>query len=312
MRFIIFSLILCVGSVGFGADKSQVQVAKYLQDISLTIKARGAEGSGVIKTRTVKNNDKEETVSFVWTAGHVVDGLRRTRTVIDTKSGSSKTIIEFDDAQVAQYLIQEGRKVGEVKLDAKVLKFSDSTNGEDLALLQIRKKNFVSKDVSVKFYLEGDLLPPVGSDLLHCGSLLGGDAGSNSITTGIISQNGRLLNGKTYTQTSCAAFPGSSGGGVFLKEDGRLVGFLVRGFQTTFVLHVPMTRVKNWAERNNLMFAVDDSTPVPSQEELDKMSVEDSGVSFSSSDKTAPTDAPPPPPDESSFMIKIVNTLHRK
>lgn len=300
-QVLVFSLVVLVGSFGFsGEKKTQVEVAKYLQDISVTVKSKGSEGSGVLKTRVVKNGDKEETVTFCWTAAHVVSGLRKTRNVIDSKTGTSKTVIEFDDAQIVQEEFQNSRKVGERKLDARVLKYSDADNGEDLCILQVRKTNFAPKDISATFYLDGDLLPPSGSELLHCGSLLGQSSGANSITGGLVSANGRLYEGKTYTQTSVGAFAGSSGGGVFLKEDGRLIGFLVRGYSTTFMLHVPLTRVKPWAERNKLMFAIDDITPVPSQEELDNMSVEDSGTNFS-----PVKDSSSPKSNESKFLIKL-------
>lgn len=302
-----FALVMLVASVGFGAEKkTQVEVAKHLQDISVTVKAKGSEGSGVIKTRVVKNGDKEETVSFVWSAAHVISGLRKTRSVIDAKSGTPKTVIEFDDAQIVQEEFQNGRKIGESKMDARVLKYSDADNNEDLCILQIRKRNFAPKDVSAKFYLDGDLLPSVGENLLHCGSLLGQNSGANSITSGIVSANGRLYEGKTYTQTNVSGFPGSSGGGIFLRDDGRLIGLLTRGYQTTFLLHVPMTRIKSWAERNKLMFTIDDVTPVPFQEQLDRIPVEDSGTNFSSERLTPVVDAPSPPPmKDLKFLIKV-------
>ncbi|HAT67623.1 MAG TPA: hypothetical protein DCS66_24005, partial [Flavobacteriaceae bacterium] len=60
------------------------------------------------------------------------------------------------------------------------------------------------------------------TELYHVGSLLG-QTGSNSMTRGIVSQVGRVLNlgsgdGTVFDQTTVTAFPGSSGGGVFLSE----------------------------------------------------------------------------------------------
>ena len=49
-----------------------------LQQISVTIKAGDAQGSGNIVTRKIG----DDTVSFVWTAAHVVDNLRAVRTVV--------------------------------------------------------------------------------------------------------------------------------------------------------------------------------------------------------------------------------------
>ena len=114
----------------------------HLQKISVTVKARYSEGSGVIITREVKTGpNTTETINFVWTAGHVVDGLRSVRTII--VNGQQKRVIEFRDAQVVKELTENGRRVGELKMDAKVIKYSDADNGEDLALLIVIKRNFI-------------------------------------------------------------------------------------------------------------------------------------------------------------------------
>lgn len=210
------------------------KVTQHLQDISVTISSGHSEGSGVLKTR--------DGVNYVWTAGHVIRGLRSTREVVDPATGTKRTLVEFRDATVVKHLVEDGRTVGKVEFDAEVLRYSDSDNGQDLALLRIRKKNFAS--VSTVFYLD-DPIPPIGTELYHVGSLLG-QLGSNSLTTGVISQIGRLYEKQTYDQTTVAAFPGSSGGGVFLK-DGRYVGMLVRGAGETFNLTVPVRRMRIWS-----------------------------------------------------------------
>src|SRR3970040_888580 len=66
---------------------AQEDVSRHLQEVSVTIKAGGSEGSGITFSRDGQ--------TFIWTAGHVVDGLRRTRSVIDPKSGTNRTIVEF-------------------------------------------------------------------------------------------------------------------------------------------------------------------------------------------------------------------------
>ena len=244
-----------------------VDVAGYLQDISVTIHASGSQGSGVIFTR--------DGVNYVWTAGHVIDGLRKVREVVDTKTGASKSVVEFEDAVVVKELTENGRRVGELKMDAEVLRYSNANTGQDLALLRIRKKHFV--EASAVFYLDAEI-PKIGSPLLHCGSLLG-QLGANSMTTGILSQIGRVFEGNVYDQTTCAVFPGSSGGGIFLT-DGRYVGMLVRGAGETFNLIVPARRLTAWADRVGVRFAIDASVPVPSEDELKAIPVEDSGSNF--------------------------------
>ncbi len=239
-------------------------LAQYLQDISVTIRAAGGEGSGVLK-RT------EDGTTWVWTAGHVVAGLRKTRQVIDSKTGATKTLVEFDDAKVVKLLIENGRTVGRIEVDAEVVRYSDANYGEDLALLRIRKKNF--SDASVRFY-RGETLPLRGTELYHCGSLLG-EFGANSLTQGILSQHGRLIDGRVYDQVSTPSFPGSSGGGVYLKSDGRLIGLLVRGAPGGFSLIVPMRRLEAWAKKAQVEWAIRDEVPVPSQGEVEKLPIEE-------------------------------------
>ena len=256
---------------------SQTKVAQHLQDISVTIKAGNSEGSGVIISRDVlKTKDSKNSirVNFVWTCAHLIDGLRSTRIVIDGE-GKNKTVIEFKDAQVVKELVEDGRKVGELKMDAKVILYSDATDGEDLALLLIRKIGFV--DQNTEFFLE-DRNVEIGEPLLHVGSLLG-QAGANSMTNGIMSQVGRVLNigsgdGTVFDQTTVTAFPGSSGGGVFMN-DGRYVGMLVRGSGETFNFIVPVRRMIRWAKKRDIEWAIDTTKPVPTIEDIKMIEPED-------------------------------------
>ncbi len=239
-------------------------VPAYLQSVAVTIRAGNAQGSGVFKVT------KDGQV-WVWTAGHVVDGLRRTRETI--KDGGKKTVVEFDDPQVVQVETEAGRKVGESVLDAEVIRYSDADHGEDLALLRLRTKRF-KPAASAVFYLD-EQIPPIGSDLYHCGSRLG-QFGSNGLTGGLISQHGRLYQGKVYDELTCPIMPGSSGGIVCLR-DGRYVGMVVRGAGETFGLMVPVRRMRAWAKRVGVEFAMDDVLPVPDEAKLKAGPVEESG-----------------------------------
>jgi len=272
---IITSLLLgfLLISNSVAADKKQT-VADHLQSISVTIRAEvdwaAAEGSGVIFTR---KDAKGNFVNYVWTAGHVVDILRTERKVVI--NGSVKTLVEFKDALVIKEIRQNGRIVGRLQMDAEVLKYSESEDGHDLALLRIRKLNFVHD--SVVFYLDKEI-PSLGTDLLHVGSLLG-QFGANSMTSGIMSQHGRILkdlNKLIFDQTTCTAFPGSSGGGVFLKHDGetRCIGLLVRGAGEGFNLIVPTRRMVDYCREHNIMWALDANVKMPNKEEVDKLDIE--------------------------------------
>jgi len=253
-------------------EKKKQTTAEHLQNVSVTIRAEGSfsagEGSGVIFTR---KDAKGNLVNFVWTAGHVIDNLRSTRSVV--VDGKPKTLVEFKDPLVVKEIRQNGRTVGRLQMDAEVLKYSDAKDGHDLALLRVRKHNFVQDTVT--FYLE-EKIPPLGEDLLHVGSLLG-QMGANSMTDGIYSQHGRLiksLNKHVFDQTTCTAFPGSSGGGVYLKSDARYVGMLVRGAGEGFNLIVPTRRMQGYCEKHKIMWALDGKVKMPTEEELKKLPIE--------------------------------------
>jgi hypothetical protein len=269
---LILGMSLIAPSISAAEILPRKNTADHLQNVSVTIRSEGAysagEGSGVIFTR---KDSRGNLVNFVWTAGHVIDNLRNTRTTV--VNGRPKTVVEFKDPMVVKEIRQGGRTVGRLQMDAEVLKYSDAKNGHDLALLRVRKFNFV-KD-TVTFYLDKEI-PPLGEDLLHVGSLLG-QMGANSMTDGIYSQHGRIiksLNKHVFDQTTVTAFPGSSGGGVYLKSDARYIGMLVRGAGEGFNLIVPVRRMQDYCERHKMMWALDPKVNMPTEEELKKMPVE--------------------------------------
>jgi hypothetical protein len=201
-----------------------------------------------------------------------------------TADGDTKILVEFRDPQIVQERHQNGRRVGEQMLDCKVVKYSDVDYGQDLAVLMIRLKNAYPLDISAKFHDNPNYIPPVGVDLSHCGSLLG-QFGANSYTTGVLSQTGRLLEGsgankQVFDQVTAVAFPGSSGGGMYLKEDGVYIGMLTQGVMALqgFNFIVPVRRMHSWAEDAKITWAIDPSVPMPSMAEIDKIPVEDIGL----------------------------------
>ena len=269
----LFAIILGLTIVtsSFAAEK-KLSTADHLQNVSVTIRSEGqfsnGEGSGVIFSRKDKDGNL---VNLVWTAAHVIDNLRSTREVL--VGGTKKTIVEFKDPMVVKEIRQNGRTVGRLQMDAEVLKYSDADDGHDLALLKVRKFNFVTDTVT--FYLDKEI-PKLGTDLLHVGSLLG-QMGANSMTDGIYSQHGRLiksLNKFVFDQTTCTAFPGSSGGGVYLKSDARYVGMLVRGAGEGFNLIVPVRRLQDYCEKHKIMWALDPKVAMPSDDDLKAMPIE--------------------------------------
>ena len=285
VAFILFSQVIAA----FGEPLTQPLVP-YLQSISVTIKADRGQGSGVLVTRELKDKDgKPVKVNFVWTAAHVLSRLRKTRKVVDAK-GQAKTVVEFKDAEIVQEIVDNGRRVGEIKMLAKVIKYSDATEGQDLALLMIRKRAFT--DDSAVLYDGKDNVVPIGTKLFHVGSLLG-QFGANSLTTGIVSQIGRIINigssggGVVFDQTTVNAFPGSSGGGVFIAggpnmeaHKGQYCGMIVRGAGETFNLVVPIRRMRSWALAAGCLWAIENNpknTPTLAELTDDKWVIENMG-----------------------------------
>lgn len=271
----IVTLLLIPTSI---LQAEEVPVSQYLQDISVTIKTDRGSGSGVIFTRKIQSDDGEKNVNFVWTAAHVLEGIRSVRSILDIEGKTLKKPV-FKDVKIVKKLIENGITVGELSMDAVVVKYSDATDGEDLALLMIKKFDFV--DVSAKFEKdENNSGLPLGTQLYHVGSLLG-ESGANSMTTGIMSQVGRMLalNSSTkvlFDQTTVTAFPGSSGGGVFLTT-GEYIGMLVRGAGETFNLIVPMRRIQKWAKSESIEWALDSKAKAPTLEEINKLPKEKIG-----------------------------------
>jgi S1-C subfamily serine protease len=250
-----------------------------LQDVSVTIKSGNAQGSGNLVTRKIG----DDTITFVWTAAHVVDNLRTSRTVV-TANGATKTIIEYKDAEIVQERQQDGRRVGEVKYNAKVIKVSDADYGEDLALLMVRCNGAYPLSASTKFHLEEGYIPDIGVELAHCGSLLG-QFGANSYTTGVLSQTGRTLpmkgaNVKTFDQVTTVSFPGSSGGGMYLKADGTYIGMLTQGVNQLqgFNFIVPVRRMNAWAKSAKIEWAMNPDIEMPTLAEIEAMPVEEAAT----------------------------------
>jgi S1-C subfamily serine protease len=213
---------------------------QMLQDISVRVEADHGCGTGVLVTRQLGNVKR----TFVWTAGHVAQLLMQ-------PNGTFKSATIYQERRV------DGRWVGEVRTEAKVLAYSDPEVGDDLALLEVLKDNFT--DASAEFDDSGKP-SPIGTELVHVGCTLGL---YDSVSYGIISQTDRdLLNtGKVFDQTSCMGYPGSSGGGVYLKN-GKCIGLLVRGAGAGLNFIAPTRRMWDWAVKYKLEWAIDPSRPV--------------------------------------------------
>jgi len=213
---------------------------EYLQDISVVVSTDHGLGTGVLFTREVAGEQKV----FVWTAGHVVASLER-------DDGT------FKNATVSAEIRSNGKFVKKVKAEVKVIAYSDPYSGDDLALLEIIDlTGFVATESAV---FADDKIQPVGTEIVHVGSTVGLE---DSVSLGIVSQTDRELGGKMYDQTSCMAYPGSSGGGVY-TTDGKCVGLVTLGVGPGLNFYVPVRRMRAWAKQEGIEWAMDREVPVP-------------------------------------------------
>lgn len=253
-------------------------LAPRLQKTAVTVHSESGQGSGTVVTRGGDN--------FCLTAGHVVAGNRVVDNIIeDSKEHPS---VSFRPVTVAQEIYVDGQSVGTTTIEADVIAYSSSEYGQDLALLHLRSR--ITEDSAT--FSDKKLLP-VGTELVHIGSLLGQE-GSNSFTTGSLSQVGRVLNERVFDQSSCPSFPGSSGGSISLQSNGDYVGMLVRGTEGGFNLYIPIRRIRQWAATHHVEFVFDPkATP-----DLTKVRLE----------YREPTAPPDPAPNRPSYDIQLSGT----
>ena len=260
----------------FLGDKA---VGEYLQAISVNVKAGYAQGSGTIFTINIEG----QRAHFILTAAHVVESLRRTRTYHE--EGTEKTAIYYDDAQISQEQLSEGRIVGKVVYDAKVINVDQT---RDIALLLVRKRD--AFDVTGFFYPHD--LVPVGTRVLHCGAPGGIEIGGTaSLTNGIVSRIGVKITDYTpseyavFDQVTCPALGGSSGGLVAVEENGCIIGILTMGLRGSdnFNWIVPVRMIRKWAKDIGAEWLFDPNRKI-TEADLEKIPLETGKVGRSKSE----------------------------
>jgi hypothetical protein len=263
-------LFLAIGLLGaFAIHAAERYVPEYLDKISVNVQAGAgynkSEGSGTLFVRQV---DGKKAV-FVWTAGHVIQHTRTVEEIIVEGKPAKK--ITFENPKLLRQLKnKDGKRVGEITVDARVVRFSPA-NKNDLALLLVLSEDGFEAEESAEFYPKGGPLPRIGARLHHCGSFLGQDA-SNSYSAGHLSANGRMLFKVDFFQSTTPAYPGSSGG-IVADDKGRYVGTLVRGAGETFNLSVPVARQWKWASANGVEWAMNPKLPI-TMKEIDALPIE--------------------------------------
>ena len=221
--------LICCGVIGFKRtlDKPVPVTPSDLHNASVLVVVDGAQGSG-----TVFNRDKR---SFVWTAGHVVEGS------------------DFCKVKVVH---------GKVTYKARVVRYSSIRGGRDLALLEV-VDGFI--DCRPIRFRRTPLT--IGTPVTHVGSIFGSQ-NPRSISTGDVATPTRKLrmsvtNERLFDQYDITAYPGCSGGGIFVC--GEYVGMLTLGRRGTEAVHfaVPSHAIVRWAVSAGVPWAVDYTSPVP-------------------------------------------------
>lgn len=250
---------------------SAADVGVNLQATSVNIKAGSSEGSGTVVLRKVGSQD----TAFVVTAAHVVEGLRAVQEQI--VDGEKRQRVSYRDAQVVQEVSTAtgDRIVGDSRLDAKILSVDHS---RDIAVLQLRATGTLK--ASATFYA-GKEVPPVGTEIYHCGAPGGQDTGGTAtLTAGIVSRTGVRIpdfggsDHGIFDQTDCAGLPGSSGGMVCKRADGQWIGMITLGLRGTGTFHwfVPVRNVREFCAAAKCKWLLDGGDVA--QQDIDAVPIE--------------------------------------
>ncbi len=193
--------------------------------MSVKVSVGRGNGSGVLFTREVDGVIK----TYVLTAGHVAAQVGMS----DDKRATIR--LEYR---------HEGLVVGSAECAAECVAYDDQ-GGHDLALLEVLQDDFRPLRICAILHSGGVL--KVGTEVAHVGCTR---RLYNSYSEGVISQTDVEFDGGNVDQTTVMAYPGSSGGGVWVKETGELYGILVQGIGPGINFIVPARHIRAWADRN--------------------------------------------------------------
>jgi S1-C subfamily serine protease len=272
-KTILAVMLLCIAAAAQAAEQA---VGPRLQEACVTIRKGDRDvGSGMVIIRQVE----DEKVNFILTAEHVAKALRYVEDVISS-DGAERKRVAYHDVQLLQERRHDGRTVGRIVMDAKVL---NCDGVADLALLQVRAPDVYQQGVA--FY-EGDEIPAAGTKVYHVASPGGADIGAASLTSGVVSRIGVRIaeyGGAEgiFDQTDCAGLGGSSGGMICLRETGEVIGVVTLGLRggDSFHWYVPLRRIRQWAKKTGVEWLLDPKGKT-TKAELDKIPLENISPGF--------------------------------
>lgn len=268
IRFVVLLILIVLNDIIVTAETFQ-NIPGFLQTISVKVKTsdgKGGEwnGSGVAITR--KDSTGTNDVTFIWTAAHLFHHNNNIISIIFFgQSGTNDPII--DHAMLEQPIVKNGEVIGKTNILAKLIKYSDSVSGHDLAVLKVDGKFFNTNTVT---FASDKELPRVGDPLYSVTSPYGE---INSFSTGVYSFIGRM-DDYIFDQTTCVIYPGSSGGGIF-SPDGKCLGLTTVMRAPSLNYSIPIRRMRKWAKQEHIEWTIDPNFPMPSVDELRKIQIED-------------------------------------
>jgi len=208
------------------------EYVQYIRDCSVLVRLEVGGGTGTGTGVIVKNGED----GYIWTAYHVVNSMSL-----------------GDQATIEKYPEVFGSQKKFLTDNATLIALSME---HDIALLKL--------DSPDKFYhstiIETENVTLPGIDVYHVGNM---NAKVGSVTKGVVSRYSRNLihplivgSYSLLIETTCQAYKGSSGGGIFNK-DGNIIGIVSMVDPTAGItIAISSNEIVAWAESENLRDAL--------------------------------------------------------
>ena len=170
-------------------------------------------------------------------------------------SGSGVIISPDGLVLTASHVIGEGGEYTITLNNGQVFKSKEACVSKkyDVGFIKI-----VAENLPISYLGNSDVLR-IGEQLFAIGSPFG-DINFNSVTLGILSAKNRTtdeISGWTVLfQTDAAANPGNSGCPIYSMQ-GKIVGIVVGGFNSSVVYFIPIECAENLIESAKLLFALE-------------------------------------------------------